>query len=263
MAVDTDNDGKTVQAGARTMSVIEVRLKPAMLARYNLPDILYPMSLAAFDAALSGDGDWPLASVLYQLQSRAREGGADWQNLEPAMERLAQILAPDDPRPVLAAAANEWWLEVGPVDLEGPIVTIQRGDNLIAAISSTDGGRLRVASYRPLDAKSATYLIDLAVKPHAEHGVCMRANNWEYALDCSAGNGNFYAFTRGEAYLSYWEGGLAQVSDGSVQLKWSAMKSLLSNLPSIVVAELGIYYSHASEDTFEQHLAAMLRAGCS
>lgn len=249
MAVDADNDGKTVQADTRTMSVIEVRLKPAMLAHYKLPDILYPMSLTAFDAALSGDGDWPLASMLYQLQSRARGGGADWPNLEPAMDRLAQILAPDDPRPVLVATANEWWLEVGPINLDGPIVTIQRGDNLIAAIAATDDGRLRVAAYRTLDAKSAKYLADLAVKPHAEHGVCMRENNWEYALDCSAGNGNFYAFTSGEAYLSYWEGGLGQFSDGTVQMHWVAIRSLRSRSPAIVVAELGTYYSHAGADT--------------
>ena len=250
MAVDADIDDENFQADARKMSVIEIRLKPTMLARYNLPDILYPMALTAFDAALSEDGDWPLASMLYQLQSRAREGSADWQNLEPAMERLAQIFAPDDPRPVLSATAQEWWLEVGPIDLDGPIVTIQRGDKLIAALTPTEDGRLRVAAYRPLDAKSAKYLTEMAVKSDPEHGVCMRENNWEYALDCSAGNGNFYAFTRGEAYLSYWEGGLGQVSDGTVQMHWVAMRSLRSRSPAIVVAELGIYYSHAGEDTY-------------
>lgn len=247
MAVDADIDVEIFKAGARKMSIIEIRLKPAMLARYCLPDILYPMSLTAFDAALSQDRDWPLASMLYHLQMRARDGDADWQSLEPAMERLAQILAPDDPRPVLSATAQEWWLEVGPVSINGPIVTIQRGNKLIAALTPTDGGRLRVAAYRPLDAKSAKYLTDLAMKPHAEHGVCMRESNWEYAVDCSAGNGNFYAFTRGEPYLSYWERGLSQVSDGTVQPQWTAMKSLLSRPPSMVVAELGIYYCHTGE----------------
>ena len=170
---------------------MDIRLKAATLAQYGLPDILYPVSLADFSAALSADGNLPFAPILYQLQVRSRAGDADWQNLEPAMERLAQILAPDDPRPVLSATAQEWWLEVGPVDLDGPIVTIQRGDKLIAALTPTEGGRLRVAAHRPLDAKSTKYLIELAVKPDPEHGVCMRENNWEYALDCSAGNGNF------------------------------------------------------------------------
>ena len=228
---------------------MDIRLKPATLAQYDLPDILYPVSLADFGAALSADGNLPFAPILYQLQVRSRAGDADWQNLEPAMERLAQILAPDDPRPVLSATAQEWWLEVGPVDLDGPIVTIQRGDKVIAAISATDGGRLRVATYRPLDAKSAKYLTELSLKPHPEHGVCMRENNWEYTLDCSAGNGNFYAFMRGEAYLSYWEQGLGKVSDGTVQPQWTAMKSLLSRPPSIVLAELGTYYTHTGQDT--------------
>ena len=228
---------------------MDIRLKPATLAQYDLPDILYPVSLANFGAALSADGNLPFAPILYQLQVRSRAGDADWQNLEPAMERLAQILAPDDPRPVLSATAQEWWLEVGPVDLDGPIVTIQRGDKLIAALTPTEDGRLRVAAYRPLDAKSTKYLIELAVKPDPVHGVCMRENNWEYALVCSAGAGNFYAFTRGEPYLSYWEQGLGQVSDGTVQLQWTAMKSLLSRSPAIVVAELEIYYSHSGKDT--------------
>lgn len=228
---------------------MDIRLKPATLAQYDLPDILYPVSLADFGAALSADGNLPFAPILYQLQVRSRAGDADWQSLEPAIDRLAELLAPNDPRPLLSASGKKWWVEVGPVSLNGPIVTIQRSDKLIAALSETDGGRLRMAAYRPLDAKSATYMTGLAARPHPEHGVCMRENNWEYALDCSAGNGNFYAFTRGEPYLSYWEQGLGQVSDGTVQLQWTAMKSLLSRPPAIVVAELGIYYSHSGDDT--------------
>ena len=123
----------------------------------------------------------------------------------------AELLAPDDARDVISAAGDHWWLEVGPVDLGGKLVTIQRGDALIAAITARDDGRLRVAVFRPLDAKGAEYLIGLGQVPHPEHGVCMRENNWEYALDCSAGNGNHYAAERGEAYLSYWEKGLGWV----------------------------------------------------
>lgn len=225
------------------MSVIDLRLKPATLAHYNLPDIPYPISLAAFDMALSGDGELPFASMLNQLQMRNKAGAADWQSLEPAMDRLAELLAPNDPRPVLSASGKEWWVEVGPVKLDGPIVTIQRGDKLIAAISKTDGGRLRVAAYRPLDAKSATYITGMAARPHPEHGVCMRENNWEYALDCSAGNGNFYAFAWGEAYLSYWANGIGLVSDGTQDMHWLAMRDLSSRLPAVVVAELGTCYS--------------------
>ena len=227
------------------MPNLELRLKPEILARYSLPDILYPMSLEPFDAALGSNAELDFGLMLYQLQVRSRDGGADWQLLEPAMDQLAQLVAPQDPRTVLSATGDNWWLEVGPVDLDGPIVTVQRGDLLIAAMAATEEGRLRVASYRPLDGKSANYLLSLGLKPYLEHGVCMRANNWEYALDCSAGSGNFYAAERGEAYLSYWQNGIGNIADGSQDLHWLAMKDLTSWPASLTVAELGIQYSLA------------------
>lgn len=227
------------------MSTLDIRLKPTTLARYDLPDILYPVSLANFDAALSSDGHLPFAPMLHQLQMRSSASGEDWQSFEPAMNRLAQLVAPDDLRPLLSATGEEWWLEVGPVDLCRPIVTIQRSDQLIAAMTATDRGCLRIAAYRPLDAKSASYLTGLAVKPHGEHGVCMRENNWEYALDCSAGSGNFYTFTRGEAHLSNWVDGIGMVSDGTQNAHWLAMSGLTSRPAAVVVAELGIAYSYA------------------
>lgn len=220
------------------MNPIGIRLKPGILSLYNLPDILYPISFTCLDNALGEGGDWSLFSMLFQLQIRAREGDVDWQHLEPAMVRLAQILAPDDLRPILSGSGATWWVEIGSVDLDGPIVTIQRNDKLVAALCATDGGRLRVAAYRALDAKSATYITGLAARPHPEHGVCMRENNWEYALDCSAGNGNLYAYMRGEAYLSYWENGIGSVSDGTKDMRWLAMRKLRSRPPAEVLAEL-------------------------
>lgn len=74
------------------------------------------------------------------------------------------------------------------MDLGGKLVTSQRGDALIAAITTRDNGRLRVAVFRSVDAKSAEYLIGLEQVPHPQYGVCMRENKREYALDCSVGN---------------------------------------------------------------------------
>ena len=182
-----------------------LHLKPATLERYRLPDIPYCITQTDLQAVISGEEDLPLAVLLRGLQQRSRDGGVQWQEVEPAMDRIAELLAPDDAREVISAAGDHWWLEIGPLDLNTKLVTIQRGDALIAAITPRNDGRLRVAVFRPLDAKSAEYLIGLGQVPHPEHGVCMRENNWEYALDCSAGNGNNYAADRGEAYLSYWE----------------------------------------------------------
>src|SRR5690606_10916305 len=175
------------------MNSADIHLEASVLARYGLPDIAYPIPVAELRNAVAGGGGLPLAVMLHGLQVRARAGNADWRAIEPAMDRLAELLAPDDSRAVVSAAGDRWWLELGPVDLGSGLVTIQRGSDLIAAIAARDDGRLRAAVFRPLDVKSAGYLMALAQVPHAVHGVCLRENNWEYALDCSAANANVYA----------------------------------------------------------------------
>jgi high affinity sulfate transporter 1 len=89
------------------------------------------------------------------------------------MGRLAELAAPADEREVVIASGDDWWLEIGPVDLGRQIVTVQRGERLIAAITARQDGRLRVAVYRPLDGKSARYLVGLGQIPHPQHGDCM------------------------------------------------------------------------------------------
>ncbi len=221
----------------------EMHLKPEALARYGLPDIAYPIASADLQAALTGGGELPLAMMLHGLQEVARDGETDWKHLEPAMSRLSELLAPKDERDVISAAGDTWWIEIGPVELGGKLVTVQRGNDLIAAITSRDDGRLRVAVFRPLDAKSAEYLTGLGQVPHPEHGVCMRENNWEYALDCSAGNGNYYAADRGEAYLSYWEKGLGISWDGNEVPEWRTQLSLVARPAAQVVVDIGVHHS--------------------
>ena len=227
----------------------EMRLKPAALARYDLPDILYPLPLELFSEALDDGGELPFAQMLYALQQRSAQGGADWEALEPALDRLARLLAPDDDRLLSSAAGEEWWVEIGPVDLDHPIITIQRRDQLIAAICKREDGLLRLATYRPLDSKSAKLIIGLGLRPHPADGtVCMRENNWEYALDCSAGNGRWYAFERGEAHLSYWEHGLGLGHDRSLDPHWHALRESAPRRPAVVAIELGVAYALSSGD---------------
>ncbi len=229
----------------------EMHLKPEVLARYGLPDIAYPIASADLQAALTGGGELPLAMMLHGLQEVARDGETDWKHLEPAMSRLSELLAPEDERDVISAAGDTWWIEIGPVDLSGKLVTVQRGNDLIAAITPRDDGRLRVAVFRPLDAKSAEYLTGLGQVPHPEHGVCMRENNWEYALDCSAGNGNYYAADRGEAYLSYWEKGLGISWDGTEVPDWRTQLSLVARPAAQAVVDLGVHHSLSGDGELE------------
>jgi len=136
---------------------------------------------------------------------------------------------------------------VGPVDLNGKLVTVQRGDDLVAAIVPREDGRLRVATYLPLDAKSAEYLIGLGQNPHPDGGVCMRENNWEYALDCSAGMGNLYAAEAGEAYLSFWEKGIGINWDDSENPVYRPCKDQLPRRPALVATELGSHYALSAD----------------
>lgn len=221
-------------------AMIELKFKPGALVSFGLPDILYPVPIETLSRMIEG-GDMPLPAMLYGLQQQSASGDVDWHALEPALDRLAELLTPEDDRECVTAAAKEWWVEIGPVNLDEPIVTIQRQWLLIAALAKRDDGRLRLATFRPLDAKSAGYIIDLCLRPRPDTGqVCMRENNWEYALDCSAGTGNWYAAGRGEAHLSSWEVGIGRKHDGSTDNRWHAMRKLSQRKSARVAVELGI-----------------------
>lgn len=228
---------------ATKQPVLELHFELSALTHYGLPDIGYPLPAELLSATLDRGGELLFGQMLYQLQVQAERGEADWRGLEPAMARLAELIAPDDEREVVTAAGPDWWLEIGPVDLEAPIVTIQREQELVAAISKREDGRLRAAAYRPLDGGSARLLMDIGFPPHPEHGVCMRENNWEYALDCSAGTGWWYAHERGEAYLSNWPSGIGRMNDGRVNSHWREKRALPPRRPPTVAVELGVTFA--------------------
>jgi ADP-ribosylglycohydrolase len=71
----------------------------------------------------------------------------------------------------------------------------------------------------------------------------MRENNWEYALDASAGNGNVYADQRGEACLSCWEKGIGVSRDGTELPAWRRQKNLVARPAARVVIELGVCHA--------------------
>lgn len=228
---------------------VELHLKPETLAELGLPDIGYPVPREDFDFET---GRLHLATLLYGLQWKSAQAGSDWQALEPAMERLALLMTPDDEDDIVTASGDEWELAIGGIDLSGNdrdrrLVTIQRGDQLIAALRPLSNGQLRIAAYRPLDAKSAQYLVGLAQLPHPEYGVQMRKNNWEFALDSAAGNGNASAADRGEAYLSFWEKGLGLSADGCELPEWRAQVSLAPRRAPSVAAEIGAWYTLSAD----------------
>ena len=221
----------------------ELHLKAALRERYALPDIGYPVPIARLMELLTDDHDLDLAELLFWLQQQSGAAARDFRRYEPAMARLAALIAPeDDHRDQLTVMGDEWWLELGPVDLDSEIVTIQRDDELVAAIATRDDGRLRAATFRPLDASSAASLIALAQNPHPEGGVCMRDNNWEYAKDASAAMGQVYAAEAGTSYLSFWQFGLGILHDRTESPVFRPCRTLTPRRPAEVATELGIHY---------------------
>ncbi|MBJ6982759.1 hypothetical protein [Luteimonas sp. MC1572] len=207
--------------------MIELHPRADALRGLGLPAIPYPVALPAFKAAVANDGALPLADMLHGLQLRAAHANANHDRLEPAMARLAELLAADDGGDVTIAAGDHWWLEVGPVDLDGPVVTVQRGDSLLAALTPRSDGRLRVAAYRPLDARAAGLLLAFAA-----------GNGWQRALDAAAGVGQRFAGIEGAAYIAYWEGGIGIGPDGSALPEWHAQRTLPARRAAHVAAEL-------------------------
>jgi hypothetical protein len=221
----------------------ELQLKPEALLRFGLPNIGYPIPIEILSELLASSDDLPLPTMLFWLQQQSSQAECDFRKLEPAMARLATLLAPDDDqRDSVTVIGDDWWLELGPVDLEGEIVTIQRDDELVVAIACRADGRLRAAVYRPLDASSANKLIILAQNPHPDGGVCMRDNNWEYAKDASAGMAQAYAAEEGSAYFSYWQRGVGVFNDGTESPIFRAHCNLPPRRPAEVAIELGLHY---------------------
>jgi len=230
---------------------IKIKWASETLARIGMLDMEYPVPLKDFERFVAGD-EFQLDLILFWLQEYSAQSPNEWLECEAAMLRLSELIAPPEKSPEnITIAGDNWRMQIGSVDLSKTIVTIQRGDYLLAAIQNAGNGQLLVSAYRPLDSKSAGYLSGMALNPAPDGTVCMRPNNWEYALDCSAGMGNMYAADRGESYLSYWEFGLGVCRDGSKVDVWHFQGDIEPIAPKFVAMQIGICYEKSQEPVVE------------
>lgn len=230
---------------------MQMRLKPETLARYNLPDIPWPLPIAAFAAAVSEPAELPLAEMLFALQNQSDDEPSIWKSLEPAMNRLSELVSedlkafpPDDQ--LLAIGSETWWLELGPVDLTKKLIAILRSDEIVAAVCPREDGRLRIAVYRPLDSSSLSKLLAASIHPDPEYGVCMRPNNWEYLVDASFGMGNSLASLEERPCLQLFPDQNEAPSDEPTPEWRTDTRPLPRPLP-VVAAEIGVYYTLSNE----------------
>lgn len=141
--------------------MIELHPQADALDILGLPAIPYPVALPVFQAAVANDGELPLADMLHGLQLRAAHG-ADWQRLEPAMARLAELIAGDDARALLTTRGEDWWLEIGALAPGCDSIAVCRGDSLLGRLADRGDGRLRLDAHRPLDGSAIALVLDLA-----------------------------------------------------------------------------------------------------
>lgn len=176
--------------------MIELHPRADALDVLGLPAIPYPVALPAFKAAVANDGELPLADMLRGLQLRAADG-AGWRRLEPAMARLSELLAPDGAHAAVDCGGEGWSLEIAQAAADRGSLRLCRDGSLLATISDRGDGRLRLAAFRPLDARSIGLLLGLAATggPGDGHGC------WQRALEAAAGPAQREAAAQGLAHL--------------------------------------------------------------
>jgi hypothetical protein len=227
---------------------VEIEWNKTTLEKFGLPHIAYPVPMDALGQVGGTNSDIDFGQMLYWCQEFCSQKPSKWLDLESAMQRLVEIIAPEEPASLIEVGADFWALHAGIVDLDSKIVTIQRNNDLVAATVPYEDGTLVWSVYRPLDAQSLKKMILLSRRPHPEHGVQMRENNWEFALDASAQGGSFYASVEGKAYLSYWAGGLGVYADQTENDAYKAQRNLTAMPPNQVAAQLGVYFQFCPDE---------------
>jgi ADP-ribosylglycohydrolase len=94
---------------------VERRLKPATRVRYGLPGIPYPIPAIDPGAVMLDREDRVPAALRHSRPQHGWAGQATWQQLETAIDQRA----PEDARDRCAAAGEQRWLEIGPVNIGG------------------------------------------------------------------------------------------------------------------------------------------------
>ena len=87
---------------------VQLRLKSAVLERWQLPNIEYPVRSERVAGVFGADEELPWPELLYGLQMISEQNRAEqnlnaersnqWQGLEPAMARLAELMVPEKSR---------------------------------------------------------------------------------------------------------------------------------------------------------------------
>ncbi len=217
----------------------KMRWKPEKLKEIGFPDCAYPIPSDLLpEVIVSGEMILPeyLLCWMQEYSSTLSEG---WEELEPAMSALIEILASDDQKMESSVEGNDWALKLGPVDLTQKIVAIQRGGRVLAALNPLEDESLRLSIYSPLDADSLKRIYLMSAKK-----LCMSYDtNWELAVVC--GN-KFYQSSikndAGESYTSIWDYGLGLDSNQEKVEDYFQQRNITPARAAVAAIQLGVYY---------------------
>lgn len=162
--------------------------KPGPLKRGRSSDALHLVLAVSLQSTLFDSGVLLPALPGRRKQERKRHGEAYGQSIHAAMNRLAELFAPDDSCEIMSAADDPWALEIGLGDCRAAGAKIRRRDTRAAAFLVRNDSGTRAAGGRPLGPSGATHLIGSGQAPAAEHGVCRPDSRREHVLDCSTGD---------------------------------------------------------------------------
>ena len=228
---------------------MQISFKKEFLKENNLINIEYPVPLDLATKISAKDSHIDFADMLFWLQEYSSSLKNDsWEDLEPAMLRLSEVIAQKNNDPVGNIHTPDFYIHVQPHKLDKELISIMRRDKVLAVILPGDKLTISIMVFYPLDARSIRCLMDIAKHPHPEHGVSLRENNWEYALDCAAPTmGSMLAQEDGRSYFAYWEYGLGVNHKMKMDYDYTHYYTQRQTMPNVVAAQIGTYYTRMED----------------
>lgn len=222
--------------------------KAEALEAKGWPVIEYPAPASELDALIEDGGEMHLAQLLAWMQQYVADGSVPWREYRDALSSLLGMCTPTDDRDVVDVQGDNWSLVCGGVNLDAKLVSFSRDGELLAAAEKNEDGRLRVASYQPLDGSTLQRIISASQLPAPDGTVCMRPDNWEYLGDNACGNGQFYAANEGRSYMSLWEYGFGITAKQERDLDWYPQRDRPPLPAAMLATSIGVYYELGPAD---------------
>jgi len=118
---------------------MQISFKKEFLKKNNLINIEYPVPLDLATKISAKDSHIDFADMLFWLQEYSSSLKNDsWEDLEPAMLRLSEVIAQKNNDPVGNIHTPDFYIHVQPHKLDKELISIMRRDKVLAVILPGD-----------------------------------------------------------------------------------------------------------------------------